>query len=314
MTATTRQRGRNREQSMVPKAEFRSYYGLPVLNQPVWKRTDIAGYFFAGGLSGAAALLAAGAQATGRRKHSRRLKVAATGAIGVGAVGLVHDLGKPSRFYNMLRVLKPSSPMSVGTWLLSGYGPAIGVAALTDLTGRFRRTGAVATASAAALGPLVSTYTAALASNTAVPAWHDGYREMPFVFAGSSAVAAAGTAMLVGPLDDTGPARRLAVLGAALELSAAKRMEQRLGDVAEPYHSGTGGRYMKAGQALTAVGLGLALVGRRSRLASAAAGVSLLGASLATRFGIFEAGIESAKDPKYTIEPQRSRLSRTGAG
>lgn len=293
---------------MVPKAEFRSYYGLPILNAPIWKRTDIAGYFFAGGLSGAAAVLAAGAHATGRRAQSRRLKMAATGAIGVGAVGLVHDLGVPSRFYNMLRVLKPSSPMSVGSWLLSGFAPAIGAAALSDVTGRLPRVGAAATASAAVLGPLVSTYTAALTSNTAVPAWHDGYREMPFVFAGSSAAAAAGVGLLTGPAGESGPARRLAVIGAAIEFAAAKRMEQRLGDVAEPYRSGKGGQYMKAGQMLTATGLGLALAGRRSRLATAAAGVALLGASLATRFGIFEAGMASANDPKYTVQPQRARL------
>ncbi len=46
--------------------------------------------------------------------------------ISLSFVALVHDLGKPSRFVNMLRVAKPTSPMSVGTWILSVYGPVAG--------------------------------------------------------------------------------------------------------------------------------------------------------------------------------------------
>ena len=34
---------------------------------------------------------------------------------------LIIDLGDPSRFHHMLRVWKPSSPMSLGTWVLTGY-------------------------------------------------------------------------------------------------------------------------------------------------------------------------------------------------
>ena len=92
----------------------------------------------------------------------------------------------------MMRVFKVTSPMSVGTWLLGGYAPAAGVAAAAALTGRLPRIGSTATAGAALLGPAVAAYTAALVTDTAVPAWHDGYREMPFVFTGSAAMAAGG--------------------------------------------------------------------------------------------------------------------------
>ena len=34
---------------------------------------------------------------------------------------LVLDLGDPLRFHHMLRVFKPSSPMSLGTWSLAAY-------------------------------------------------------------------------------------------------------------------------------------------------------------------------------------------------
>src|SRR4051812_848454 len=144
-----------RERPVVPKAEFRSYYGLPILNAPRWEALDIAGYFFLGGLAGASSMLAAGAQRTGRAELSTRAKVVATSAIALGTVGLIHDLGVPSRFRNMLRVFKPSSPMSMGSWLLSAYGPLAGLSALTAVTGRFQRVGGAATVGAAALGPLV---------------------------------------------------------------------------------------------------------------------------------------------------------------
>jgi hypothetical protein len=68
---------------------------------------------------------------------------------------------------------------------------------------------------------------------------------------------------------------------------------------------------------LTAAGVAGALLGRRSRVVSALSGAALLIASLATRFGIFEGGVASAKDPKYTVLPQRGRLAQresVGAG
>ena len=105
---------------MVPRAEFRSYYGRPILKEPVWKTPDVPGYLFLGGLAGASSVLAAFAQASGNRGLARTSKVGATAAIGLSTVALVHDLGRPARFLNMLRVFKPSSPMSVGSWLLAG--------------------------------------------------------------------------------------------------------------------------------------------------------------------------------------------------
>ncbi|MEU0222623.1 NrfD/PsrC family molybdoenzyme membrane anchor subunit, partial [Streptomyces sp. NPDC006265] len=164
--------------------------------KPTWKPLDIAGYLYLGGLAGASSLLAAGGQATGRPALARAAKVGAAGAITASLAALVHDLGRPARFLNMLRVFKPTSPMSVGSWLLAGYAPLTVVAAATDVAHRHRLVGSTATAAAAVLGPVVTTYTAVLISDTAVPSWHEGYREMPFVFAGSGATAAAGLALV----------------------------------------------------------------------------------------------------------------------
>ncbi len=138
---------------MVPPAEFRSYYGRPVIKEPVWETLDVAGYLFLGGLAGASSALAASAELSGRPELARAAKTVAAGAIGLSVVALVHDLGRPKRFVNMLRVFKPTSPMSVGTWLLTGYGPAAGVAAASAVTGWLPRTGRAATAVAAVTRP-----------------------------------------------------------------------------------------------------------------------------------------------------------------
>jgi hypothetical protein len=83
--------------------------------------------------------------------------------------------------------------------------------------------------------------------------------------------------------------------------------------LAEPYHHGRPGTLMSTAKRLTGVGLGLALLGTRSRLARRASGAALLAGSVVTRFGIFEAGLASARDPKYTVVPQRERLERRAA-
>jgi hypothetical protein len=306
---------------MVPRAEFTSYYGKPILNPPVWAAPDIPGYLFLGGLAGGSSLLAAGADLTGRPGLSLVAKAGAFTGGALSVVALVHDLGRPARFINMMRVFKVTSPMSVGSWLLGGYVPATGVAAATALTGRLPWAGAAATAGAAVLGPAVAAYTAALISDTAVPAWHDGYPEMPFVFTGSGAMAAGGLGLLGAPTGETGPARALALLGTAMELAAFERMTRRIGMTAEPYKTGTGGRYVTAGKALALLGAaGAALAGtsavpagRARRIAACVSGAALIGASVATRWGVFHAGLASARDPRYTVVPQRQRLNARAA-
>ncbi len=300
-------RRRRGEQPMVPDAEFTSYYGRPVIKEPAWRAPDVPGYLFLGGLAGASSVLAASAQVSGYRKLARVGKVGALGAISLSAVALVHDLGRPERFVNMLRVFKPSSPMSVGSWLLAGYGPVAGAAAVCEVTGILPGASRAATLGAGLLGPGIATYTAALICDTAVPAWHEGYREMPYVFAGSAASAAGGLGLLAVHPADAEPARNLAVLGAAVELIAKRQLLARLGDLAEPYEAGTTGAILRLAEFLTAGALAGAVLGRTSRAVSALSGASLVAASAMTRYGIFQAGMASARDPRYTIVPQRRR-------
>jgi polysulfide reductase-like protein len=292
-----------------------SYYGRPIINQPVWEEREIAGYLFAGGLAGASSILAAGADLSGRPVMARRSKLCASAAVGVSLGALIKDLGRPSRFVNMLRVFKPTSPMSVGVWILFAYAPLNFASAASDVAGIAPRTGRAAGAGAAALGAGVASYTAALIADTAVPAWHGGYRELPFLFVGSAASAGAGFAMVASPLAENGPAQLMGVLGGAVELAAEQLMERRLGIVAETLRDGVAGRRLRAAKILTAAGaVTAATVGRRSRPAAALAGAALLAGSALTRFGLFAAGMQSARDPKYTVIPQRAALGARAAG
>jgi hypothetical protein len=296
---------------MVPEVEFESYYGRQILKTPTWKTPDVPLYLFLGGLAGASAVLAEGAALTGRPALERVTRLAAAGGAAAGTVALVHDLGRPERFLNMLRVFKPTSPLSVGSFVLAPFSGLAAASAASEVTGRVPRLGRLAGLGAAALGPPLVTYTAALLSNTAVPAWHEGHRELPFVFAGSGAAAAGGLAMVLTPVAEAGPARRMVLAGAALEILAAERLLGRLGMVGEPYRIGLPGRLMSASRTATAVAAGLSLLlGRRSRAVSVLAGAACVAASVMTRFGIFEAGLTSARDPKYTVVPQRERLER----
>jgi Polysulphide reductase, NrfD len=317
-----RERRRRRgERTVVPEAEFGSYYGRPIIKEPTWTARDIAGYLFMGGLAGGSSLLAAGAEWTGRPRLARAAKVGALGGITLSTAALIHDLGRPSRFANMLRVFKPSSPMSVGSWILVAYGPAAGLAAVADASGLAARSGLIclagraATGWAALTGAAVASYTSVLIADTAIPAWHEAHRELPFLFVGSGASAAAGLGLIAAPVHETAPARAAALFGAALEMSAELLMERHLGEQAEPYRTGKARHLVRASRILTAAGAaGAVFLAGRSRLAAGIAGGALLAGSACVRFGIFEAGRTSARDPHYTVALQHANRTLTGNG
>jgi hypothetical protein len=190
-------------------------------------------------------------------------------------------------------------------------------AAGSAVTGWLPRLGRLAGAGAAAFGPPLATYTAALLANTAVPAWHEAHRELPFVFGGSGASAAGGMAMLLAPADQHGPAARMAFAGAVIEGTGSVLMERRLGMLAEPYREGLPGRLTKVARALTVGGAALTAAGTaaggRGSVLRRLGGAALVAGSATLRFAVFEAGRVSARDPKYTVVPQRERLAQRDA-
>jgi hypothetical protein len=295
-------------------SDVRSYYGRPVLKEPVWQ-AEIPFYFFTGGLGGGSSVLSLVARVSGNEVLARRSIQIGAAADAVSPVLLIADLGRPERFLNMLRVFKVTSPMSVGSWILAYTSAASSVSAFLNTIGRLQRVSDLARTAAAASGAPLAVYTATLISNTAIPVWHEARRELPFLF-GSSAVASAGAAaaIAVNP-PQAGPARRLGVGGVLVENAVFELMKKRLGMIGEPYSQGEAGRFRKIAMACTLGGGALlAGPGRRSRLAAVAGGALVLAGEAAVRWSVFKAGFQSARDPKYTIVPQRERANRQPAG
>ena len=292
--------------------EFTSYYGRPVIKEPVWT-PEIPIYFFTGGLAGASAGLSLLARLTGRRKLARAATGNAFLGIAVSPVLLISDLGVPARFLNMLRVFKVTSPMSVGSWILSVEGGLVTLSAADEFLGVVPKPIArVARILAALFGMPLATYTAALVANTAVPVWHDGRQELPFAFAGGSAMAAGGAAALLAPRQAS-PARRLAIFGAVLEFASLELSKKKLGMVGEVYKTGVAGQLDKAGSAVT-LGAAAALAAAeatRSRKLGVVGSLLALAGSMLARWTVFKGGFQSAAAPQYTVEPQRERVTQT---
>ena len=293
-------------------SEMRSYYGRPVLKEPVWKQ-EIPWYLFTGGLGGASAVLSAVARVTGNERLARRSIYIGAASDAVSPLLLIADLGRPERFLNMLRVFKVTSPMSVGSWILAVSSSASSLSAFLHAIRRFHRISDAARAVAAGSGAPLAVSTGTLFADTAIPVWHEARHELPFLFGSSAAASAGAAAAIAVPPTEAAPARRLAIGGALVENAVMIAMKRRLGMIGEPYKQDEAGRYAKLAKACTLGGAGLlALAGRRSRLASIAGGTLVLGGEAALRWSVFKAGFQSARDPKYTVIPQRERVAGRG--
>ncbi|MBA3843754.1 MAG: polysulfide reductase NrfD, partial [Actinobacteria bacterium] len=265
-------------------------------------------YLFTGGVAGGCSVLHGVAKLTGNERLAKSSLYVAGAMEAVSPILLVSDLGRPERFLHMLRVFKPTSPMSVGSWILVLSSGATTTAAALELLGILKPLRVLAELASFVAGPPLATYTGALLANTAIPVWSEARDELPFLF-GASACACAGSATAIfTPVSSAGPAQRAAVVGAAVELGILHTMEQRLGFVGEVYKEGDAHRYGRLSKSLVAAGAGLvAVAGRRSRTAAVTGGAMILAGELALRWSVFKAGFQSARDPKYTVLPQRAR-------
>jgi formate-dependent nitrite reductase membrane component NrfD len=302
-----------------PSRSFESdeptYYDRPVLKEAVWI-WSVPAYFYVGGTAGAAAVLAASAQALGRGEMDGLVRscrwVAAIGGA-VGTVFLIHDLGRPERFLHMLRVFRPTSAMSVGSWVLAGAASAtMASALLSGQEGALGRLGDAAGYSAALLGMPLAGYTAVLLSSTAVPLWQVSRHSLPPLFIGS---AMSGLASLFGLLPVELSAReertvhRFGVAAKLIDLAAMAAVETKAAQVetvAKPLRQGVSGALWKAAKALTAASLALSLLPGKSGLRRKAVGVFGTAGALALRFAVFHAGKASARDPRATFRQQHS--------
>lgn len=288
-----------------------SYYGQPIIKSPVWT-WEVPVYFALGGVAGVSSLLAAGARISGDRELADKAAALAAGSAVLSPVLLISDLGRPERFLHMLRVFRSTSPMSVGSWLLVAYAPAAVGAWWLGRVGGMVPLRRLMEGAAALLAPGLATYTAVLLSDTAVPVWHEARRELPLVFVGS-ALSAAGSSLLLAMPEGSATARIAATAGMATELATSRRMESRLGELAEPYHQGTVGRLSRAARRAGGAGLALSLLPGQRRTPRWAGAALMLAGSLLERWAIFQAGFQSAQDPTYTVKSQRGFYDQNGA-
>jgi formate-dependent nitrite reductase membrane component NrfD len=289
-----------------------SYYGRPLLKEPTWA-WEVPTYFFTGGLAGASAVLSTAARLTEHEKLSRTSLYISAVADLVSPALLVSDLGRPERFHHMLRVVKVTSPMNVGSWVLLVSGGASNTAAVLELLGWLKPVKLLAEGVSTLAGPLLATYTGVLVADTAVPVWHEGRRELPWIFGASAAASAGAAASIFVEPREAGPARRLAIAGVAAEGALMQLMELRLGEIGEVYRQGTAGKLSWAAKGLATSGAALlALRGRKSRTAAALGGALVCAGEVCLRWAVFKAGVQSARDPKYVVDPQRRRADSRG--
>jgi formate-dependent nitrite reductase membrane component NrfD len=285
-----------------------TYYGLPVLKEPVWT-WEVPAYFYIGGAAGAAATIGAVLQVLDGDDSARLVKrcrdIAATGTV-IGSGLLVRDLGRPDRFLNMLRVFKPRSPLNLGSWILmTAGGLSAASAVLSRSRGVGRRLGGFAGLGAGAVGLPLSGYTAVLLAGTAVPVWKASRRSLPVLFV-ASATGAACSLLELGDFDEKEltAVRRLGTVAQLSELALAKAVEHESAGPAgsgRPYEEGMAGTLWKASTACTVTSLAVDTLTGKSRSGRiAAATVGTLG-SIALRFSVWLAGRASARDPRATF-------------
>ena len=289
------------------------YYGIPLLKEPAWT-WEIPLYFFVGGAAGAAAVVGAVASYTGAdRKIVRDARwIAAAGSVLSPAL-LIGDLGKPSRFLNMLRVFKPQSAMSVGVWTLVGFSAGASAAAFAQfLSDRYgpsfpvRVLERAGEAASLAFGLPFSNYTGVLIGATAIPAWNQNVGDLPIHFGMSGLSAAVGLLELMG--NRRSGALEMLGLGAAMfECWEGLRIEARRHPALQPLKHGLSGTVTRVGGLLSGpVPATLRLVhmlsgSPRSASLRKAAAISAVAGSLLTRIAWVHAGHVSARDWKLPL-------------
>lgn len=285
------------------------YYGIHLLKEPQWKPT-IPLYFFVGGVAGSSAVIAAFADWLGRDPElagTARL-LAVGGAVASSAL-LIDDLGRPERFLNMLRVFKPQSPMSVGAWVLAGFGGVATLAAAAKEAERrfgpsliFRFFGNSSQLFAALLGLPFHNYTGVLIGATVVPVWNCNVNTLPMHFGMSGVQAAVSMLELLG-YSESRALNQLGMGSALWETWEGFNLETRLGPELKPLKRGFSGWVTRLGGVLSGpVPLALRLFGRRSRRVRRIAAFCGIAGSLLTRYGWVAAGRASARDWRLPLE------------
>ncbi len=273
-----------------------TYYGVPPI-KPGPYRWAIILYFFIGGIASAAQFIATIADLFGRGQDAKIVRagryLALAGAL-ISPVLLIADLHKKERWYNMLRIYRGASAMSVGAWALSLFGAFSGLVAVGQFLadaglGLGRGVARLAQVPAAAAGGVVALYTGTLMAATTAPLNASAFPFLSSLFASSAASTAAAALSVAAEITGAGERSKrklnvVAVIAGLAELVfaiLAEREWRRKGADA-PLHDTPLGAAFRVG----VLGLGIgeplvlhavqAILPRESRLLAAVSAVSAL--------------------------------------
>lgn len=329
--------GRHRGDSQLEAYRGENYYHQPVIKSSHYGQL-VAAYLFVGGLAGAAQLTANIADLCNREAYRHIVRsgryIAFLGSL-AAPVFLIADLKTPGRWYNMLRIFRPTSPMSIGSWTLTAFGATTAITAasqfLAHRTGKHRYEDVACWfgVPAAALGGLTATYTGVLLASTSTPLWASGSRLLPALFGTSAAATATGALSIAAHLNKSPGAvmkslEGLGVVSAAGELlvtAAIERQWQKEGVMAPLKQQPARSAYLFGYKGLGVVapfvihGMSLFFHRRSSRWSLAAAAATLAGSYL-LRSIIVSAGNTSAQraedylrytQPREQVPPAQTR-------
>lgn len=310
---TVQQPGIRAPGSPFPKASpHTGYYRQPLLKEPQWTPL-IPLYFFIGGASGSLGVIGSLADLLGAEGDlARKARHMATAGSMISSVLLIADLGRPSRFLNMLRVFKPQSAMSVGSWVLSGFSAFAAASTLADIldtqvdgtpVATFLRT--VGRTGCTVLGMPFHNYTGVLIGATAIPVWNNRVRSLPREFGMSGLQSAVGLLEIAGETDSNA-LNAIGLVAAAFETWEGLELLRTHDRELAPTKQGATGALIQTAGILSGplpVALRLASIcapKMRRRLRQAAAISGIVG-SLCLRYGWVAAGTVSARDWKIPL-------------
>jgi Polysulphide reductase, NrfD len=306
--------GAGRATSSAPIAGAESYYNLPVLKPPTWT-WEVPLYFFVGGIAGVSSVVAFVGHLFGSDPAMVRLALWMSLAGALICPGLlISDLGRPSRFINMLRVFKWRSAMSMGSWILSAFGGAAFVALSSNEAIRYgihfpllpliRWLGEMG---GAITGLLLASYTGVLLGATAIPVWHEHRRLLPAHFLASGLGGSGAILELSGFLLPV--TQFIGFAAASIETLVGLVLELRHRRVDAPLHHGKSGWTMRiAGTLEGPVALLVRTVWHNFPTGRTAAAACFLVGALCSRYAWIWAGRASAHDPKALFEVQHREI------
>jgi protein NrfD len=296
-----------------------TYYGKPAIKSSHYGWL-ITFYFFLGGLASALQFISTVIDLLGGKKNEKLVIFGRYSAL-IGAMIspflLITDLHTPRRWYNMLRIFRSTSPMSIGSWALATFGTFSGITAFgqtVDTLFGFKAARWLARLSsipAALAGGVVSLYTGTLLATTSTPLWSTSFPYLSALFASSAASTAAAALTLASHATDTPESTRrrlgwFSIVTGSTELILALLIDRswrknKVGSPIEEQPMRTAWQFGVLGLGLTGplmVHIGEAISTKGSRLSSIGSALAMLVGGFILRAVFVFGGKKSGRLPE----------------